>query len=107
MTDLKSEYDSCLVCEGNEWTTVREEEDLYRPEYQKKFRLTCCRCCGLVMQNPKPGKEELGVRHGPHHAMAQTMAMVAILSVGRAVIGAHDTESRPALPERPGQEWEL
>jgi SAM-dependent methyltransferase len=68
MTDLKSEYDSCLVCEGNEWTTVREEEDLYRPEYQKKFRLTCCRCCGLVMQNPKPGKEELGAAYSVAYA---------------------------------------
>jgi SAM-dependent methyltransferase len=62
-TELRNDYDSCLICGGDEWTSVREGGDLCRPEYKKSFQLTQCSSCGQVMQNPTPDDGELSAAY--------------------------------------------
>jgi SAM-dependent methyltransferase len=49
----------CPVCGQEEWTPVREGNDLQRSDYNKIFKLTRCLSCGHIMQNPQPGADEL------------------------------------------------
>ncbi len=58
-----SRYATCLICDGNEWITVREGRDLCRPECRKVFNLSRCASCGHVMQNPAPDERELNAAY--------------------------------------------
>src|SRR5690349_19853924 len=49
------------------------------------------------------GEGEVGVRDRPHHLVAEPMAGVAVLAVGRAVVGRDDREARTAAAHRPEQ----
>jgi SAM-dependent methyltransferase len=62
-TESRRDYAPCPVCDGNEWITVREGEDLCRPKYKKSFKLTRCSSCGHVTQNPKPDELELNAAY--------------------------------------------
>lgn len=53
------QVDRCLVCDGRDWTPVREGSDLCRPNYPKVFELARCLSCGHVMQIPVPDIQEL------------------------------------------------
>jgi len=63
VAELKSGYEPCSLCGGDEWIMVREGSDLCRPEYKKRFQLTRCVSCGHVMQNPKPDARELNAAY--------------------------------------------
>lgn len=48
----------CFMCAGDRQTFVRAARDVHRPA-GPLFRLTRCRDCGHVMQNPPPSRSEL------------------------------------------------
>jgi SAM-dependent methyltransferase len=50
--------DLCIVCNGDQWRTVRSGSDLYRPD-AGTFQLCRCDSCGHVAQIPQPSKPEL------------------------------------------------
>lgn len=58
----------CTVCGQQSWANLREGRDLRRPNCAKVFKLTRCRSCGHVMQNPLPDAGELSRAYAAEYA---------------------------------------
>lgn len=52
-TTVKISFDPCPVCDGCEWSFVRNLDEA------RKFKLFRCSDCGHIMQNPIPSGEQL------------------------------------------------
>ncbi len=63
---------ACIMCEGRDWSSVRQAGDIHRPNSGRIYKLEKCRSCGQTMQNPLPDRSALSeaysIDYGPYQA---------------------------------------